>query len=74
MPSASRWVQKGECGVAQARAKHQYMADRIRIAEARRMAEPLLAHAMATLDDVEAGWPDATSHSPIDEGDDPLSR
>ena len=48
------WVEKGECGIAQARAKHQYMADRIRIAEARRLAEPLLASAMGSLDDLEA--------------------
>ncbi len=47
------WVEKGECGIAQARAKHQYMADRIRVAEARRLAEPLLASAMASLDDLE---------------------
>jgi len=44
------WVAKGECGVDQARAKHQYMADRIRIDEARRLAEPLLESALASLD------------------------
>jgi len=48
------WVEGGECDVAQARAKHQYMADRIRIAEARRLAEPLLEKAMASLDAIEA--------------------
>ena len=48
------WVEKGECGIAQARAKHQYMADRIRMQEARRLAEPLLATAMASLDDLES--------------------
>jgi hypothetical protein len=46
------WVVSGECGVAQARAKHQYMADRIRIPEARRLAAPLLVQALATLDDL----------------------
>jgi hypothetical protein len=44
------WVTAGECGLEQARAKHQYMADRIRIREARRLAGPLLAQAMAALD------------------------
>jgi len=44
------WVTKGECGVDQARAKHQYMADRIRIAEARELAVPLLDRALASLD------------------------
>jgi hypothetical protein len=48
------WVEGGECDVAQARAKHQYMADRIRIAEARRLAEPLLEAALASLDDIGA--------------------
>jgi hypothetical protein len=47
------WVVDGECGVAQARAKHQYMADRIRLPEAVRLAEPLLKAAMASLDDLE---------------------
>jgi hypothetical protein len=46
------WVLHGECDVEQARAKHQYMADRIRIPEARRLAEPLLAQALASLDDL----------------------
>jgi hypothetical protein len=48
------WVENGECDIAQARAKHQYMADRIRIEEARHLAEPLLASAMASLDDLES--------------------
>jgi hypothetical protein len=48
------WVVQGECDVAQARAKHQYMADRIRIPEAARLAEPLLKAAMASLDDLES--------------------
>jgi hypothetical protein len=47
------WVENGECGLAQARAKHQYMADRIRIPEARRLAEPLLESAMRSLDGLE---------------------
>lgn len=45
-----QWVAKGECGVDQARAKHQYMADRIRIKEARTLAEPLLVGALESLD------------------------
>ena len=44
------WVLSGECDAAQARAKHQYMADRIHIPEARLLAGPLLAQALATLD------------------------
>lgn len=47
------WVKNGECGTAQARAKHEYMAERIRIAEARTMAEPLLEQALASLDDLD---------------------
>ncbi len=47
------WVTGGECSVAQARAKHQYMADRIRLPVAARLAEPLLESALASLDDVE---------------------
>lgn len=46
------WVTSGECDAAQARAKHQYMADRIRLPEARRMAEPLLVQALAGLEDL----------------------
>ena len=46
------WVRNGECDVAQARAKHQYMADRIRIAEAKRLSEPLLEGALRSLDDL----------------------
>ena len=52
------WVTKGECDLAQARAKHQYMADRIRIEEARRLAEPLLESAMRSLDDLEGAYGD----------------
>ena len=46
------WVTSGECDAAKARAKHQYMADRIRLPEGRRLAEPLLAQALATLEDL----------------------
>jgi len=48
-----RWVTSGECSVAQARAKHQYMADRVRLPEAARLGEPLLEGALASLDDLE---------------------
>lgn len=47
------WVERGECPVSQARAKHQYMFDRIRIPEARRLAEPFLESALASLEDLE---------------------
>lgn len=47
------WVASGECDVEQARAKHQYMFDRIRMDEAKHLAEPLLASAMASLDQFE---------------------
>lgn len=46
---ARNWVIDGECGVEQARAKHLYMAERIRVPEARRLAEPLLEQALASL-------------------------
>jgi hypothetical protein len=46
------WVRQGECDVAQARAKHQYMADRIRIPEAKRLSEPLLESALSSLNDL----------------------
>jgi hypothetical protein len=46
-------VLNGECDVAQARAKHQYMADRIRVPEAAELAEPLLKAALASLHDLE---------------------
>jgi hypothetical protein len=46
------WVTNGECGVEQAAAKHRYMAERIRIPAARRLAEPLLEQALASLEDV----------------------
>jgi hypothetical protein len=47
------WVITGECGIGQARAKHQYMVDRIRVPEAERLAVPLLKAAMASLDDLD---------------------
>jgi hypothetical protein len=49
---ARNWVIHGECGVEQARAKHLYMAERIRVPEARRLAEPLLTQALASLEDL----------------------
>jgi len=47
------WVVRGECGVGQARAKHRYMAERIRVPEARRLAAPLLEQALASLADLQ---------------------
>ena len=53
LPDIARgWVVSGECDVEQARAKHRYMAERIRVDEARRLAEPLLEQALASLDDL----------------------
>ncbi|HEY4463906.1 MAG TPA: hypothetical protein VGN41_14675 [Streptosporangiaceae bacterium] len=49
---ARDWVARGECDVEQARAKHRYMAERIRVDEARRLAEPLLEQALASLRDL----------------------
>jgi hypothetical protein len=49
-----RWVISGECDVAKARAKNQYMADRIRVTEAARLAEPLLEAALASLAGLDA--------------------
>jgi hypothetical protein len=46
------WVIGGTCGVEQAAAKHRYMAERIRIPEGRRLAEPLLEQALASLQDL----------------------
>jgi hypothetical protein len=46
------WVTGGECGAGQARSKHRYMAERIRVAEARRLAGPLLEQALASLEDL----------------------
>jgi len=47
-----KWVTHGECDAEQARAKHRYMADRIRVPAARQMAGPLLEQALASLDDL----------------------
>lgn len=46
------WVTSGECDTKQARAKHIYMARRIRLPEASRLAQPLLDEALSSLDDV----------------------
>jgi hypothetical protein len=45
------WVVNGQCDVATAEAKHRYMAERIRVPQARELAEPLLANALAVLHD-----------------------
>lgn len=50
--AAPGWVSEGECSAEQARRKHGYMAERIRISKARRLAEPLLEHALASLGDI----------------------
>jgi hypothetical protein len=47
-----KWVTHGECDAEQARAKHRYMAERIRIPAARQVAGPLLEQALASLDDL----------------------
>ena len=47
------WVTGGECDVRQARAKHSYMAERIRLPAARRFAEPLLEQALASLEGLQ---------------------
>lgn len=47
-----KWVTHGECGVEQARAKHRYMAERVRVPAARPIAERLLQQALASLDDL----------------------
>ncbi len=47
-----KWVTHGECDAEQARAKHRYMADRIRIPAAQQVAGPLLEQALASLDDL----------------------
>jgi hypothetical protein len=47
-----KWVTHGECDAEQARAKHRYMADRIRIRSAQELAGPMLEQALATLDDL----------------------
>lgn len=45
-----KWVTHGECGVEQARAKHRYMAERIRVPAAQPIADRLLQQALAALD------------------------
>ena len=49
---ARKWVTNGECDADQARAKHRYMAERIRVPEAQPVAERLLEQALAALDDL----------------------
>jgi hypothetical protein len=44
------WVRKNECDAEKARAKHRYMAERIRIPEASLLAGPLLDQALASLE------------------------
>ena len=46
------WVVRGECGAGQARAKYSYMAERIRVPEARRLAAPLLEQVLASFQDL----------------------
>jgi hypothetical protein len=50
---ARGWVINGECSVEQARAKHLYMAEQIRVPEARGPAERLLEQALASLEELE---------------------
>lgn len=47
-----KWVTHGECDVGQARAKHRYMAERIRVPAAEPIAELLLEQALTVLDDL----------------------
>jgi hypothetical protein len=47
-----KWVTRGECGAEQARAKHRYMAERIRVPSARELAGPLLEQALGSLEDL----------------------
>lgn len=47
-----KWVAHGECDAGQARAKHRYMAERIRVPAAQPIAERLLQQALASLDDL----------------------
>lgn len=48
------WVTSGECDARQAAAKHEYMAVRTHVPEAAQLAKPLLAEALASLEDLEA--------------------
>jgi hypothetical protein len=47
-----KWVTHGECDAGQARAKHRYMAERIRVPAAEPIAGLLLEQALAVLDDL----------------------
>ena len=47
-----KWVTHGECDAGQARAKHRYMAERIRVPAAQPVAQRLLQQALASLDDL----------------------
>ena len=47
-----KWVTDGECDAEQARAKHRYMAERIRVPAAQPIADRLLKQALAVLDDL----------------------
>jgi hypothetical protein len=49
---ARDWVRKNECDAEKARAKHRYMAERIRVPKASRLAQPLLEQALASLEDL----------------------
>jgi hypothetical protein len=46
-PLAARWVERGECDVAKARKKLQWMCDRVRLDRARVIARDLLGPALA---------------------------
>jgi hypothetical protein len=47
---ARRWVERGECDLAKAREKLQWMHDRIRLERARALAGPLLDSALRELE------------------------
>ncbi|UGS35934.1 hypothetical protein [Capillimicrobium parvum] len=49
-PLAGAWVERGECDAGKAHAKLRWMLERIRLPEARRIAEPLYAAAATELD------------------------
>jgi hypothetical protein len=48
---AADWVRTGTCSPGQARAKHEYMLDRIRIARAHTIALPYFDDAIARIDE-----------------------
>lgn len=52
---AAGWVRDGVCSPEQAKAKHRYMLERIRVPEGRRLAEPQYEQAIAALDREAAG-------------------